>query len=425
MMRNNDTFLKFKKLLNFVFENKHSIFYRLKYKRTNFNPDKDFNSINDVKKIPLLNKEELDREDPFKLLFIPEEEIEVVSPTSGTTTGNPFVAFFSKNILGPPKIAKVSYKKTLILMNPFRAPLLNLAYKQIKNVPLVGDIHNLPTSCQLASKLGIDHVYTTPTLAIMLKKYLVNYPDFQKNFRYLSIGGEIISREKRKLLRKLYPDKEILIEYGMSEVGGVPAAQCSALAQREEVLFHTRTDDCYFEIINPATEEEVSFGAQGELVLTNFQSLAIPLIRYKTGDMASFRENDCTCGKLGPLLTIHGRINYDTVRVGGFELRRQMLEKPLSNLSSFLEDEFEVHIYETLVENKPRIKIILNLSLKEGFKESPGLKQKIENELLENWQLSSRLNLRKAVEVGMFEPLQINLSKFPRSIKTKQLLILH
>ncbi|HEY0089582.1 MAG TPA: hypothetical protein VGB37_12105, partial [Candidatus Lokiarchaeia archaeon] len=152
---------------------------------------------------------------------------------------------------------------------------------------------------------------------------------------------------------------------------------------------------------------------------------ATPLIRYLPGDLASFTENDCPCGAPGPLLQIWGRTNYDLVRAGGFELRTEMLEKTLLNLQNYLQDNFEGHIYENFVGNKPKIKVVLNLSLKEGVKESPELKQKIENEFLENWQLSPRLNLKKAMEAGLFEPLQINLVKFPKSQKSRRVLILH
>lgn len=433
-MKNSNTFSKFKKVLSFVFENRYSNFYRLKYKRAGFNPFTDFNIIDDVKKIPLLTKKEFVETNPSQLLFSSGREARAVFPTFGTTTGQSLITFHSIDRSGGKIfLSQIRQKKILLLAKSFRIPQLYLYLTNLKQTKqgakhvLAGDISNLPNSCQLASKLKVDHIYATPTLAIMLKKYLVNYPDLQKNLRSLSLAGEVVSKEKRKLLKELYPNKEIFINYGMAEIGGAPAVQCHALTQRKEVLFHLRVDDFYFEIIDPDTEKEVPFGKQGELILTTFQSYttATPLIRYKTGDMASFRKNDCPCGALGPLLKIYGRINYDIVRAGGFELRSEMLEKSLINLSSFLKNEFEVHIHETFIENKPKIKVALNLSLKKGIKETPELKQKIVNELLENWQLSPRLNLKKAVESGLFEPPQINLVQFPFSAKGRQALILH
>ena len=424
-------FKEFKKLLEFVFNNKYSNFYRVKFREAGFNPDYDFRSLEDVKKIPFLTKDELVKQESLRLLFISEEEVGIVSFTSGTT-GEPLCVFHSKNLLGCPPVLH-HQKKILILFPPFSAPLINYYIhkhpdKQVRvKYSVVGDISNLPVSCQLASRLGIDHIIcTTASLAIVLKSYLVNYPKLQKNLRSFFMGGEVVGPKKRKLLRELYPDKEISIGYGMHEMGGAPAIQCQVLAGQEgEALFHPRVNDCYFEIINPETGEEVPFEEEGELVLTNFRNQATPLIRYKTGDMASFRENNCFCGAPGPLLRIHGRINYDIVRVGGFELRSEMLEIPLMNLSSYVKDEFEVNIYETFVENKPKLKIELNLSLKEGVVDSPEIRWKIEQELLENWRLSPRLNLKKAVEAGLFEIPQIKFVRFPQAAKPIRKFILH
>ena len=419
-----NTFEQFKNLLNFAFNNERSSFYRDKYQKTGFTPDSDFRSLKDVKKIPLLTREELVQEDTSRLLFVPEEKVKNVFPTSGTTTGKSFITFHSKDVLGFPPNHELHQKKVLILFSPFHANL-NPTLPQTKLV-FFGNIFNLPASCLVASKLGINHVWTTPTLAILLKKYLADYPDFQENLRSLSLIGEMVSPEKKRLLQKFYLNKEIFINYGTSEMGGIPAMQCRALAKRSgEILFHLRVEDCYFEIINPETKEEVPLGEQGELIITNFINRATPLIRYRTGDLASFRENDCSCGAPGPLLKICGRINYDIAKVAGFELRSDMLERPLINLSSFLKDEFEAHIHETFMGDKPRIQIKLNLSLKEGVKESPELKQKIENELLENWRLSPRLNLKKAVEAGLFDFPQINFVQFPFSVKARRFLILH
>jgi phenylacetate-CoA ligase len=425
---NNDVVLKFKDLLSFVFNNEHSSFYRDKYQKAGFMPNADFQSLEDIKRIPLLTRKELAEEDCSRLLFVPDQEAEIVSPTSGSTTGKPFITFHSiKDRLVPHPDIEMPQNKALVLMSPFRAPITSLAVKQAKaKHVLMGDIFNLPASCYLASKLGVNHISTTPALLLILKKYLVNYPDLEKNLRSFVIGGELVTPEKKKMLQELYPDKEIFMIYGLSEAGGINARQCRTLAGRSrEVLFHPGVETCYFEIINPETEKEVPFGERGELIITNFKNRATPLIRYRTGDSASFKENDCPCGAPGPLLEFYGRINYDIIKVGGIELRSDMLEKPLMNLSSYLKDCFEVHVHEAFAGNKPKIQITLNLSLKEGVGDSPAIRKKIEEEFLENWRLSPRFNLRKAVETGLFGFPQINFVQFPLTGKARRVLILN
>lgn len=419
-----DNFPKFKNLLDFAFNNQCSDFYREKYKKVGFNPTSDFNSLGDIKKIPFLTKKELSEADPKKLLFIKEKDGCYVSVTSGTT-GEPFFIFRSGDI--PLRNSEI-YEKSLLLFNPRLTAKVfaRRALNQYKGGPfLVGDIYNLPGSCYLAAKLGINTISTTPTLAIILKDYIERYPNLKKTLKSFSLSGEFVSPEKKKMLGELYPHLKFSFIYGMAEIGHI-THQCRFLAEREEqIYYHPETDYYYFEIVDPDTEKEVNPGEKGELVITSFESLATPIIRYKTGDSAIFEKNDCPCGYAGPLLQILGRINYDAVKVGGFVLKKQMMEKPMSNLKEILTDGFEAHFYEKYVNTKPKIKVILSLALKTGLKESPGIKQRVENEFLESWQLSPNLNLKKAVEAGLFEPLQVNFVEFPTTGKTKQVLILH
>jgi len=264
-------------------------------------------------------------------------------------------------------------------------------------------------------------------LAIVLKDYLDRYPSLKKSLRFLKLGGEVVSLSKKKLLQELYPGLKIFTTYALCEGGRAHvASQCPFLAEEDsQVCYHPESRYFYFEIIDPDTGENVEEGKKGELVLTRFGNWATPIIRYKTGDLATFQKNNCPCGYPGPLLQILGRARYDMIKAGGVELRREMIEKAILSLKDFLEESFEVDVYESFVGNKPRIKVVINLYLREKVEESPGLRQRVENELLESWQLSPRFNLRKAVEAGLFEPLQINFNKHPLSAKTKQVLILH
>lgn len=424
-MENDDNFLKFRKLLKFVFENEKSDFYRKKYEKAEFNPASDFNSLEDIKKIPLLSKEEISGLDPLRLLFVEEKEVDGASSTSGTT-GEPIIIFSSKRVDPPIPLERVNFGKCLILVSPFRIYVSSF-WKERGNLVLIGDIHNIPASLQLASKLNVNTIHTTPTLAIILKDYLDRYPNLNKSLKFIKLGGEVVNPSKKKILQKLYPSLKIFTTYALCEGGRAHvASQCPFLAgDNSRIYYHPELRYFHFEIVDPDTGKNVEDGKNGELVLTRFGNWATPIIRYKTGDLASFQNNNCPCGHPGPLLQILGRAKYDTVKVGGVELRRGMVEKAILNLKDYLDESFEVNVYENFLGNKPKIKVVINLQLRKGIKESSALRQKIENEFLENLQLSPRLNLRRAVEVGLFESPQINFIKHPLSAKTKQVLILH
>ncbi len=432
-MKNDDVFLKFKNLLNFVFNNEYSDFYRAKYEKAGFNPASNFNSIDDVKKIPFLAKKELLEIDLFKRLFVEEKKVGTIAVTSGTT-GEPFVIFYHESdIYSPPYFPELIDEKIRLLCLSPNPPMTTLFYHLYSlaakktNGPraYVGDVSNLSASCQLAEMLKINVIYTFPSLAIVLNDYLEHYPGLKKSLKCLMLVGELVTPGKKKLLKTLYPNLKISLQYSSNE-GPAMAFQCRYLAERnDQIHYHTRLNDYYFEIINPETGQSVESGEKGELVITNFWNSATPLIRYKTGDLVSFAQNDCPCGAPGPLLRHWGRANYDVVKAGGFVLKTEMLEKPLLNLKEYVEDAFEAHIYEEFIGAKPKVRIILNLSLKNGVKESAELKVKIQNEFLENWRLSPKLNLEKALSAGLFEPIQINFVEFQKSPKAQKRFILH
>jgi len=316
-------------------------------------------------------------------------------------------------------------KRCLILYHPSLVHNITRNFVDSDNWMIVGDIHNIPASLQMGAELKIDTIVTNPSLAIILNNYLHNYPDLKKSLKRFILGGENVGLQKKSFLQKLYPDTKIFLMYGASEYGHL-AIQCQNLAERlDKICYHPQINVYNIEIIDPESEKEVSFGERGEIILTSFCAEASPIIRYKTGDIGSLESSNCSCGLPGPLLQSFGRTNYDIVKAGGIEFKTDMLEGPMLNLNNYIRDSFEIHVSETFLENKSKVKLSIDLSLRDGVKESVQLKQQIENELLNNWQLSPRLNLKMAIEAGVIDNIQINFVQFPKSLKPRRFFILN
>ena len=74
--------------------------------------------------------------------------------------------------------------------------------------------------------------------------------------------------------------------YGLSEiVGPGVAAECEA---RDGL--HVNEDHFLVEVVDPETGEPLPEGEEGELVFTTLTKEALPLIRYRTGDIALGRR---------------------------------------------------------------------------------------------------------------------------------------
>lgn len=91
--------------------------------------------------------------------------------------------------------------------------------------------------------------------------------------------------------------------YGMTEMGLGGGVDCQALNG-----YHLREADLYFEIVDHFTGKPSADGVIGEVVFTTLTRQGMPLIRYKTGDIAAMIPERCLCGtSLGRMDWVQGR----------------------------------------------------------------------------------------------------------------------
>ncbi|MCR5795599.1 MAG: hypothetical protein K6G61_09705 [Solobacterium sp.] len=92
---------------------------------------------------------------------------------------------------------------------------------------------------------------------------------------------------------------EVYSHYGLTETGLAGGVDCCAHRG-----YHLRSCDMYAEILDPDAD------GFGELAVTPFGRRAMPLIRYRTGDIARISTERCPCGGVLPRLeTIRGRLS--------------------------------------------------------------------------------------------------------------------
>jgi hypothetical protein len=105
----------------------------------------------------------------------------------------------------------------------------------------------------------------------------------------------------------------VFTHYGMTETCYGLAVQCSAgnfAASCTQGGHHLRPEDYIVEIIDDSGAE-LPPGQEGEIVITSLKSEAMPLLRYRTGDIGSLITEPCPCGSLLPRLgKIRGRREY-------------------------------------------------------------------------------------------------------------------
>jgi phenylacetate-CoA ligase len=116
--------------------------------------------------------------------------------------------------------------------------------------------------------------------------------------------------------------------YGLSEIIG-PGVACSC---KESELLHVFEDHFLFEIIDSKTGEAMPDGERGELVITSLTKQALPLLRYRTGDITSITKEPCRCGRtMLRMESIVGRAD-DMLIISGVNVYPSQIEHVLANI---------------------------------------------------------------------------------------------
>ena len=125
---------------------------------------------------------------------------------------------------------------------------------------------------------------------------------------------------------------ETFLHYGATESGLGGAVECGV-----HCGLHIRESDLLLEIIDQETGRQVADGEVGEVVLTTLNRAAMPLIRYRTGDVAYLDKNRCRCGGVtARLCSIYGRLHGCRLADGSL-LHHQSLDDILFQVSGLLD----------------------------------------------------------------------------------------
>lgn len=113
--------------------------------------------------------------------------------------------------------------------------------------------------------------------------------------------SEVLTPESRALIEGAF-DCRVFNEYGCGEVGSI-AHEC------DHGNMHVMSDNLIVEL---DTTEQWQEGV-GEILVTDLHNYAMPLIRYKVGDLGTLCNEPCPCGRsLHRIEKVHGRA-YDFI----------------------------------------------------------------------------------------------------------------
>jgi phenylacetate-CoA ligase len=167
----------------------------------------------------------------------------------------------------------------------------------------------------LLRDLGAQALVSTPSFALVIAQAIAEagVDPASTPLELGLFGGEPWTEALRTQIDRTLGIKAVNF-YGLSEMCG-PGVATECLAAREGL--HVSEDHFIVEVIDPADGSPVEPGAEGELVFTTLTKEALPLIRYRTGDLGAITQQPCRCGRTTARLTKLAGRRDDMVIVRG------------------------------------------------------------------------------------------------------------
>lgn len=126
--------------------------------------------------------------------------------------------------------------------------------------------------------------------------------------RAIICSGEVLTDESRALIESTFGAR-VFNRYGSREFS-VIGSECD----RHEGL-HVNAENLFVEVL---CDGEPAVDREGDIVVTDLRNFAMPMIRYRTGDVGVLTSRVCSCGRGLPLLQLTGgRVTDFLTAVGG------------------------------------------------------------------------------------------------------------
>jgi phenylacetate-CoA ligase len=320
----------------------HSATYRDMLRAAGVEPD-DIASLDDVRRLPFLEKATLRDTYPDGLRTCGLDKIIEVHSTSGTT-GKPTPIWATRADMdawaqrNARSMWMIGLRPGDLLQNCFGYGLptsVGLQYGAqhagIGVVPAGIGRHEL--LLDLILDLGVTAICTTPSYGLFLAdKARERGVDLARDsqLRVGLFGAEPWPESGRERLAAAL-GVDAFNEYGMGEFLG-PGMACEC---PEKNGMHVWSDHLFVECIDPETLEPVEDGAPGELVWTSLTSESMAMIRYRSHDISSLTRAPCPCGRTHPRIgRITGRSD-DALSIGGLIVFPSQIEEVLVRFDEF------------------------------------------------------------------------------------------
>ncbi len=330
----------------------HISFYKKSFDEAGFDPY-SVKSLDDVARIPFVQKQDLRDAYPYGMLAVPLKDVREIHMSSGTT-GIATVGAYTEHDI---KIWGECFSRAVDYARGDENDVMQICYGYglftgglgahygsisagCATIPISAG--NTERQIRILREMGPTILACTPSYAMHIADTAIEMgldPARDFSLRAGIHGAEPFSDNfRRDLERKL--GYRVLDIYGLTETMGPGVAiECW-----EQQGLHIAEDHFYPEIINPETGEVLPDGEWGELVITTLDREASPVVRYRTRDITRIIPGECPCGRTHRRIDrIHGRTD-DMLIIRGVNVFPSQIEdvmKTFPEMSSWYQIEVD------------------------------------------------------------------------------------
>lgn len=310
---------KFKQLLEHAYN--HVPYYRMLFDKIGLTP-RDIQNYADLTLIPPLTKEAINR-NRHLLKATNYKDRELIKDHTGGSTGEPLLFFRDRRFVGVNYAHQIrnltwcGWKEGDPLAYLWGSPI-ELASHQRVLKRVRSWLHNeiwldaFRLTEQNMKKFAVKLYQFKPMVlsgyATALRTFALWLQEvgFSLHIPAVVSTAELLDINTRKLLETVF-SCEVFDRFGCREVGN-SAHECEA-----HKGLHINAEHVLVEIVDEQGKH-VPVGEPGEILYTNLDNFAFPLIRYRVGDVGVLSERVCECGRGLPIMeVIKGRIS-DNIR---------------------------------------------------------------------------------------------------------------
>ena len=291
-----------------------------------------------IPELPFTVKDDLRRHYPFGLFAVPREELVRIHASSGTR-GKPTVVGYTRGDL---EVWREVMARALASAGAEPGQLVQIAYGYglftgglgfhdgaehmgLTVVPVSSG--NTLRQILLLQDFRPHGLACTPSFALHIGESMREQGMDPRDLglTYGLFGAEPWTEAMRAQLQALWGCAAVDF-YGLSEMIG-PGVATECVEARDGL--HLNEDHFLPEIVDPETGAPLPPGREGELVLTTLTREALPMIRYRTGDVTRLDPSPCRCGRTTVRMArIKGRTD-DMLIIKGVNVYPSQLEAAL------------------------------------------------------------------------------------------------